>query len=213
MKKLLVAFFFTIYSFTTLLAQDTLSFSSVLQQFTSSYARIDNYHCKMNTFEKAGNRTDEKVFYYYFVKPDCVHVEILEGRNKGSTATLKDGRVRAAMGGILNKFKVLLHPRSKMMLSIRGGSLDESGWGKMLESMELMNKSGWNAKCDSAGNTSWVLELSSAAPSSVYVYRYYMDPVTKLVSMSEYYENGELVERVKYEILSLNSESNGVFFK
>ena len=212
MKISLLSAFLILCLFPPSTAQETLSFSSALEQITSAYNVIANYHCRTNTFERAGNKTDEKVFDYYFMKPSCVHVEILEGRNKGSTATLKDGRVKAAMGGIFKSIKVFFRPKDKIMLSIRGGSLDRSGWGNSIETIKEQLKQGWKTKIEEIDNNTWLMELSSAPASSDYLQRYYVNPETKLFNASEYYENGALVESVNYEVISLNSESNTIYF-
>lgn len=209
MKKILTILLLILIMTPTHLPAKELTVSSVVELFSARYEKINNYHCLIQSYEKSGRKTMNRIIDYYFMKPDCIYVKVLEGKNRGSSAIFRDNKVKASMGGILGKIRIIFKPSNKLVLSLRGHRLDESGWGHSLMSINKMIKDNWASKAteNPEENTNqWILEFSThTAGNPQIMHKYMIDTREKIVVAFEYYEDGELLEESIFKSIEINS--------
>lgn len=217
MKKLLTILLPVLILATTPLPARELTVPSVLNLLTARYEEINNYHCTIENYEKSGRKTMSRTIDYYFMKPDCIYVKVIKGKNQGSTAMYRDNKVKAFMGGILSVFKIVFEPTDKKVLSLRGHRINESGWGHSLEFIDKIIGLNWTSTITSApeeNTNQWLLELSTeTAGNPSMLLRYMIDPREKLITAVEYYENGELLSKTGYKSIEINVELDRKIFE
>src|SRR5215212_9183901 len=93
----------------------------LIDRMQDRLSRCQDYQYMVNSFERKGDR-EEKRSYRLFVKDErLMRVKVVEGRGKGSEATVDGkGRVRGRKGGLLKPFAQTLKPTDDRIRSLRG---------------------------------------------------------------------------------------------
>ena len=88
--------------------------------FNAAFAAINDYQCKIKAHEVKGSQTQNRLYQYYFMKPNFAKTLILEGDGQGSGGTWTGGdTVSGHQGGFLSglHLTVSIHdPRATSLL-------------------------------------------------------------------------------------------------
>lgn len=108
--------------------------SPALDAFARAWASIAGYNATVTVFEQKGKRVQNVVFNYSFRKPSNVTVQVVKGSNAGVTLIWNGGTsVIAHRGsGLMSVFKKSLSLHDPQVTTIRGSSIDELSFGKIL---------------------------------------------------------------------------------
>jgi hypothetical protein len=106
-----------------------------LNAFARSWASVPGYSAIVTVFEQKGTRVQNVVFDYSFRKPSSATVQVVKGQNAGVTLLWDGGsNVVAHRGsGLSAMFKKTLSLHDSQVTTIRGSSIDELSFGKILE--------------------------------------------------------------------------------
>jgi hypothetical protein len=213
-KKHLILFSAVMFVSMSVCAQET-TVNSVLGLVSLKYITINTYNCIIDSFQKSGKKTSARTMQYIFSRPGYIYIKILRGANKGSSVIYKDGKVKACMGGVLSPFKICFKPENKMVLSIRGDKIYESGWGHSIETIKGLIRQGWQAsleKSNDINNNYLTVKISSPSSTCDNYFRVEVDPADNLIKKEEYFENGELASGTVFKSIELNIAVNPQLF-
>lgn len=108
--------------------------SSALDAFARAWAAITGYTATVTVVERKGQQVQTAVFNYSFRKPSNATVQVVRGSNPGVTLIWDGGTsVIAHRGsGLMGIFKKSLSLHDPQVTTIRGSSIDELSFGKIL---------------------------------------------------------------------------------
>ncbi len=108
--------------------------SSALDAFARTWSSITGYTAIVTVFERKNTRVQNVVFDYSFRKPSNVTVHVVAGPNAGVTLVWNGGTsVVAHRGsGLSAMFTKTLSLHDPQVTTIRGSSIDELSFGKIL---------------------------------------------------------------------------------
>ena len=183
----------------------------VLSRWKRSFDKISTYRCKCIYRSEFDGVIEERVYNYYFKKPKLIRMEITSGKDKGSVAVYKDGKVRAHKGGILSFIVLTFDVRDKMVCDRRGKGMDTTDWGYVIEEMERASKAGrmkvWRGKLE--GKEVYVMEADLGETSD----RIYLSADTLIPLRREGLERGKVVSYEIYKDVELNVPLDDKLFK
>jgi hypothetical protein len=108
--------------------------SSALDAFARAWSGITGYTATVRVFEQKSNRAQNVVFNYSFRKPSNVTVYVVAGSNAGVTLVW-DGGTNVVVhrgSGFTAMFKKTLSLHDPQVTTIRGSSIDELSFGRIL---------------------------------------------------------------------------------
>jgi outer membrane lipoprotein-sorting protein len=108
--------------------------SAALRAFTSAWDTVTAYSATITIFEQEGVKVQNVVFRYTFRKPSTVTVDVIGGPNNGVSLLWTGGAtVTAHRGsGLVGVFKKTLPLHDPQVTTIRGSSIDELSFAKIL---------------------------------------------------------------------------------
>ncbi len=110
---------------------------AVLDDFARAWATIVSYSATVTLFEQNGDRTQDAVFNYTFAKPSTATAYEAKGNHAGVTLVWNGGdTVVAQRAGLFSFFKKSLALHDPMATTIRGASIDQLGFGAILNHAE-----------------------------------------------------------------------------
>ena len=186
---------------------------TIIADAGQKYEKAGGYCCFMEIREVRGPKTEDRLMKYYFRKPGTIRIEVLEGKDAGGVALYRDHFVWGRQSGILEAFRMKFRYTDRMVSSARGATMDQSGWGYMLDQVESASKkgSGFSVSEVTGKYSCWVLsDLRQETGSSGE--KFYIDKETGVVSRHETYENGALVSRGIYRDFIINGKFDDALF-
>jgi hypothetical protein len=108
--------------------------SSALDAFGRAWSGVTGYTSTVTVFEQKDKRVQNVVFNYSFRKPSNVTVYVVAGPNAGVTLVWDGGNsvVVHRGSGFTAMFKKTLSLHDPQVTTIRGSSIDELSFGKIL---------------------------------------------------------------------------------
>lgn len=108
--------------------------SAALDAFARAWAAVAAYTATVTVFERKSARVQNVVFDYSFRKPSNVTVHVVKGPNAGVTLIWNGGTglIGHRGSGLMGVFKKSLSLHDPQVTTIRGSSIDELGFGKIL---------------------------------------------------------------------------------
>jgi outer membrane lipoprotein-sorting protein len=108
--------------------------SSALDAFARAWSGVTGYTATVTVFEQKDNRVQNVGFNYSFRKPSNVTVYVVAGTNAGVTLVWDGGTsvVVHRGSGIRALFKKTLSLHDPQVTTIRGSSIDELSFGRIL---------------------------------------------------------------------------------
>ena len=98
----LVAAVVSAFSLSTMTARADNS-APAITAFNKAFAAINDYTCILHSHEALGNKTQDRVYQYWFMKPHFAKTLILSGDGQGSGGVWSGGdTVSGHQGGILS---------------------------------------------------------------------------------------------------------------
>ena len=193
-------------------AQENLSPSALLDSLETRWNQIQDYTMELHSFQKKGEKTQNRVYAFRYMRPGWIYLHVLEGDGKGAHVVYnpQTDKVRAKKGGLLSVIKLTLSPDDKRVLSIRGFGIKDTPfdvllrrWRTYLQTAQVQLQGPQEVE----GQEVYVLEatgvdptLSKGADREVL----YLRSTDFLPVGFDQYEGGELVHRVRYKDLRLN---------
>lgn len=94
--------------------------------FDQAFAAINDYTCVLHVHEAKGDRTQDRVYQYQFMKPHFVKTLILDGDGKGSGGVWVGGdQVSGHQGGLFSGIHLKVSVNDPRAVSLRGVTIPE----------------------------------------------------------------------------------------
>lgn len=97
----------------------------IVQKTQNSYKNLSTFYSILEVYNRSGNNEEYIVYEFYFQKPDKIRLEVIEGKDKGTTIVYQNSRIRFKKGGVLGFIPLSLNIDDPLVLSIRKGRIDE----------------------------------------------------------------------------------------
>jgi len=192
--------------------------TAILQSVIQKWKSIQDYHCKMQSNNRLGDKTDKKKIEFWFKRKHQVRMQVLDGEKKGSALTRNDeGRIKGKKGGLLGVIAVTLDENDKRIFNLRGRKFYRADWGSVIAETVQRVKSGWRLRRlgDETFNgvPCFVLEATGKEPGSkVTRDMIWVDQTNHLVLRRKQYEGKTLVNEVAWWDIELNSNLDDDLF-
>jgi outer membrane lipoprotein-sorting protein len=94
--------------------------------FNSAFATVNDYTCTMHSHEALGDKTQDRVYSYWFMKPHFAKTLIVAGDGQGSGGVWSGGdTVSGHQGGILSGLHLTVSIHDPRATSIRGFTIPD----------------------------------------------------------------------------------------
>jgi len=192
--------------------------STLLAAVARQWGSVQAYECTMRSFNRLGERTDEKTIRFTFKRPDMARLDVLEGSSKGSAiARNAAGVITGRKGGLLKLLAIELKPDDPRVFNLRGRPFYDANWGAVLHESQNRIDSGWQVRLGGAelvGDTlCTVIEMEGH--DEVYDItreRLWIDPVQALILRRRQFDGDVLVNDVEWSEIRLEaSPADAVF--
>ena len=186
---------------------------TIIADARQKYEKVSGYCCFMEIREARGPKSENRLMKYYFKKPGTIRIEVLEGKDAGGVALYRDHFVWGRQSGILSAFRMKFKYTDRMVSSAGGATMDQSGWGYILDQIEGASKkeNGFSVSEITGKYSCWVLsDLRQETGSSGE--KFYIDKETGVVSRHETFENGILVSKDIYREFVINGNFDPSLF-
>ncbi len=186
-----------------------ISYEEILQRVLSFYRNFQSFYCILEVYNKAGNTEENITYEYYFQKPDKLRLEVLEGKDKGTTIVYQNNRIRYKKGGVLSFIPLSLNIDDPIVLSIRKGRINELTFDYILDMLSKYKPQSIK-EANIFGYSCYVIEIGESK-DRLYNYsmqRIYIEKHTFVPIQLEQYENingqNELVHKRVYKNFKIN---------
>jgi len=214
-----VLFFLCLVFFPLAYAQDTLtpplSIDEIIEKVVDSYAKVENFQCLLDKFERLGEKRDLRTYKYFFMKPRLIRMDIIKGKNRGAIAIYRNGLVKARKGGLLRPFRLTCEPTHKTVISLRGGTVLDSDWQNIIDKLLGYQKS---KKLKIAGirpyngRAAYLIEVEGISEDGITKRKLFIDTATYLPLGTETYEGKVLVNSMMYSNIVVNGDMSKSIF-
>jgi outer membrane lipoprotein-sorting protein len=185
--------------------------SFIIESFQRALDNVDDYQCIFEEYTALGKQEERRTFRYFFKKPRLIRMEILSGRDRGSIAVYKDGRVKGRKGGLLSFITLNLKLTDPRVTNIRGDRIDESDWFFLLQEVLVCQKKDTVrlVKTDYLdGKMVYLLEFGINQQRNLYI-----EANTFLPKRLEQFDtNGRLIHIIEYKDIRINQKLTEDFF-
>lgn len=212
--------FLSILLFTFIIISIALGISpdEIIQKTQNSYKNLSTFYSILEVYNRIGNNEDYIVYEFYFQKPDKIRLEVLEGKDKGTTIVYQNSRVRLKKGGVLSFIPLSLNIDDPLVLSIRKGRIDELGLSYIID-MITRYKAISIKESNFLGYNCYILEIGQSK-DRLYNYslqRIYIEKESFIPILLEQYENiGDqtiLVHKRVYKNFKINIPLDSKLFE
>jgi outer membrane lipoprotein-sorting protein len=186
-----------------------ISYEEILERMSSFYRNLQSFYCILEVYNKAGNTEENVTYEYYFQKPDKLRLEVLEGKDKGTTIVYQNNRIRYKKGGVLSFIPLSLNIDDPIVLSIRKGRINELTFDYILDILSKYKPKSIK-EVSIFGYNCYVIEIGESK-DRLYNYsmqRIYVEKNTFVPIQLEQYENingqNELVHKRIYRNFKIN---------
>ena len=186
-----------------------LSIDGIIDKVTDNYAKVENFQCALDKFERLDDKTDYRTYRYFFMKPRLIRMEIIKGKNRGAVAVFKDGKVKARKGGLLKPFRMTYEPEDETVTSLRGRTILESDWQNIIDKLRTYYKEkklkliGMESR---NGRQVYLIETKDQEEGVLTKRKLWIDAATYLPFMTEMYEDEVLVSSMTYSDILVNTD-------
>ena len=153
-------------------------------------AQCRDYQCLIHSYERQGERQEERSYRLYVKDCRLVRIKVVQGRGKGSEAVLEaDGRVRGRKGGLLKPFVETLKPEDRRIRSLRGMPFWEAACHNFLKELRLrVTEPGTRSELEKDPDEPDRLLLTVSRPGATQE-KYWIDPHQLQVIRGQLFEN------------------------
>ncbi|HZY99443.1 MAG TPA: hypothetical protein VFE36_07705 [Candidatus Baltobacteraceae bacterium] len=100
--------------------------AAAITAFNTAWASTNDYTCMLHSHEVLGNKTQDRVYQYSFMKPNFAKTLILSGDGQGSGGVWSGGdTVSGHQGGILSGLHLTVSVHDPRATSIRGYTIPD----------------------------------------------------------------------------------------
>jgi len=184
----------------------------LLAKMRTAWNSVSTYQVTMITHQVKGSKTEDRTVKFSYKSPGWIRTDILEGKNKGSTAVydpVKD-KIRAKQPGLP---VISLSPDNNLAKGLRGDRIYEGSFGYMLKRADRYQANGsltYLGKGTVDDVSCKVIEFKASSPADnngVARERWWLDPNTGFPRKIVKYDSEDTkVDRVVYKNLKLNPE-------
>ncbi len=191
----------------------------ILDNVNKRWAEINDYHCKLRSWNRVGDTTDMKFLNFWFKKPQQARSEVLEGTGQGNVVIREaDGRIRARKGGLLSALVITVKEDDERIRNIRGKKFYEGNWGVVLGEFTAAAEKGWKLerlKDETLKGTPCIVISVEGKDPAIPVTKdvLYVDPKTWLVRMRRQFEGTMKVNEANYTEVEINTGAADELFK
>jgi hypothetical protein len=150
------------------------------------------------TWETDGEKEESTAAHCMWAGQDRQRLDVFDGRGKGATAILFEGRVHGFKRGLLSFIKKSFDPDHERVVSLRGNSMLANGF---IDDLQWLSDH-WGTVFVARDSVGTVLTVEEAAVTR----RFHLGEDPLRVILEEAFEGDRLVERYTYEDVSYNPD-------
>lgn len=193
--------------------QPTLSTEGLFKELQEKFNKIDDYQCVFDAFVAKDDKTDRRIYNYYFKKDKRIRMEIIRGKNSGVKLVYNGKDVIVRPSGIITSlFTFTFEPTDKKLCDLRGFTIPQSDWGTFIdEHIKYLGKctSKISIKDTVNGQEIITIEIESGNPEetmSIAWEKIWVDNNGKmLLKFEQYDKSGKLIRANSYLDIKINS--------
>lgn len=110
-----------------------MSYEDIVQKTQNFHRNLSTFYSILEVYNKLGNNEESIIYEFYFQKPDKIKLEVIEGKDKGTTLVYQNNKIRFKKGGILSFIPLSLNVDDPLVLSIRKGRINELAFDYIIE--------------------------------------------------------------------------------
>lgn len=186
-----------------------------IEDAARKYGAARNYACIMEVYERSGDKDSTRILRYYFRKPATIRIEILEGKDSGGVALYKNNWVWGRQSGLFRGIRLKFRPTDRMVVSDRGSTMDQSGWGYLLAELSRKKEQGFTLRAEETEGMYPCRVISVSGPggdTAVISEKFYIDGKTGAVIRHESYRDNALVSRSVFKDFVIDGSLDGSLF-
>lgn len=187
-----------------------ITVEEIVQKVIETYNKLNTFTSTLEIYNREGNKEEFSIYEFFYQKPDIYRLNMIEGRDKGAVAILKDGKVRGHHGGLLRFIILTVNPDDPLVLSIRKTRIDESGLGYVVQQLTQASPLKLIGEENIAGYPCYVLEMGISR-DRIHTYisqRFYIDKNTFIPIQLEQYEDYNGVKTLTHRRVFKNYKIN-----
>jgi outer membrane lipoprotein-sorting protein len=185
----------------------------LIDRLQEHVARCQDVQYDVASYEREGNRQEERSYRFFVKGARMVRIQVLQGRGKGSEAVMDaQGRVQARKGGLLKPFARTLPLDDPRVRSLRGAPFWEAACPSFLKALRLrliQPDSRCELAPDPAQPSLTLLTLHRPGGNEE---RYWIDPQGLHLLKGELFEGDLLVDRITIANIRENVGFTDSFF-
>lgn len=186
---------------------------SLFKELQEKFKKINDYQCVFDAFVAKDDKTDRRVYNYYFKKDKSIRMEIIEGKNNGAKLVYSGKNVKIRLSGIIiSLFTFTFEPTDKKICDLRGFSIPQSDWGTFInEHIKYLEKCSSKiiAKDTVNNKETIIVEIESRKPDEtmdIAREKIWLDNTEKiLLKFEQYDKKGKLMRANSYKNIKINS--------
>jgi outer membrane lipoprotein-sorting protein len=185
----------------------------LVDRLQNRLAQCRDYQYLLTSYERRGDRQEERAYRFYVKDARLVRIKIVAGRDKGSEAILDaQGQVRGRKGGLLKAFPRTLSPGDRRICSLCGTPFWDAACHNYLKALRArMAQAGTQCEVGPDREQPALLLLEVQRPAATRE-RYWVDPQLMHVVKGEVFEGDVLVRRFAVSEIKENVGLPDTFF-
>lgn len=201
--------------------QEEQAIKNIFKELQEKFKKIDDYQCILETFVAKDDKSDKRIYNYYFKKDKQIRMEIVEGEDKGTHLIYNEGKVKVKPGcGLSSLFTFTFTPDDKSICDLRGFGVHQSDWGTFIEEhltylKKYTGKIGGKEEVEK--KEAMVIEIKSKKPEdtmSVAQEKIWIDTKEKIILKFEQYDQaGKLIRSNYFKDIKMNQGLKDELFK
>jgi outer membrane lipoprotein-sorting protein len=136
--------------------------------FKKANESIKDYTETVTTHEVSGNKTEERVYHFFYQKPNYARSEIVSGPGSGGAAVWQGGdKVKGHQGGFISGIKLVISIHDGRATDLRGKTIDAAFFPSMISNYETLGKISESPGQPAAGGPTDDVTMVPTDPSKV----------------------------------------------
>jgi outer membrane lipoprotein-sorting protein len=201
--------------------QPAPSVEGFFKEMQERFSKINDYQCVFEAFVAKDDKSDKKVYKYFFKKDKNIRMEITEGENTGVKVVYSGEKVKVKPTGlIVSLFTFSFLPTDSTVCDLRGFGVHQSDWGTFIEehlqyAKKSVVKSVTTEKVGEKETALWEIEsLKPEETMSIAREKIWVDNAEKvIVKFEQYDKNGALMRSNSYKDVKINQNLADELFR
>jgi hypothetical protein len=199
-------------------ASEPMTPAAVMARGEERFRTLQDYQCTVEMESRMGTKVETGSCDFWFKQPGMLRAKITGGKRKGSVVAVDgSGTIRAHQAGLFRGVVKKLKPSDSRLLTIRGSSLLNLGWGSFYQKYHyaVLRPSArvTLSPRDASASSPYQVEVSYPDQGKRMRETYSVDPQRWVMVEGELEEDGVRVEHLVFEDIKLDTGVEAPWFK